>query len=57
MQYEYPKVDDDSNNINIPESEGMHGVEVSEILSNQFLKLLKINRVNIGSLKNQSSPI
>ena len=44
--------DDDPTNINIPESEGTREVEGSGISSDQFLKLLKIKKVNIGSLKN-----
>ena len=43
--------DDDLTNINIPESEGTHAVEGSGILGDQFLKSLKINKVNIGSLE------
>ena len=34
--------DDDPNNINIPESEGSHEVEGSNISSEQFVKPLKI---------------
>ena len=44
--------DDDPTNINIPESEGTHVVERSGISSDQFLKPLKIKKVNIGSLEN-----
>ena len=44
--------DDDLTNINIPESEGTHIVEGSGISSDQFLKPLKIKKVNIGSPKN-----
>ena len=44
--------DDDLNNINILESEGMHVVEGRGISSDQFLQLLKIKKVNIGSLEN-----
>ena len=44
--------DDDPTNINIPESEGMCIVEGSCISSDQFLKPLKIKKVNIGSLEN-----
>ena len=42
-------LDDDLTNINIPKSEGMHEVEGSGSSSNQFLKALKIKKVNIGS--------
>ena len=44
--------DDDLTNINIKESEGMHTVEGSGISSDQFLKPLKIKKVNIGSSVN-----
>ena len=44
--------DDDKSNINILYLEGMHEVEGSGISSDQFLKPLKIKKVNIGSLKN-----
>ena len=44
--------DDDLTNINIPESEGTHEVEGSGISSDQFLKPLKVKKVNIGSLEN-----
>ena len=44
--------DDDPTNINIPESEGTHKVKGSGVLSDQFLKPLKIKRVNIGLPKN-----
>ena len=47
---EYP--DDDPTKINIPESEGTREVKGSGISSDQFLKPLKINKVNIGSLDN-----
>ena len=43
--------DDDLTNINIPGSKGTCEVEGSGISSDQFLKLLKINKVNIGSQK------
>ena len=46
------ELDDDSTNINIPELEGMCEVEGSGILSDQFLKPLKIKKVNIGSQEN-----
>ena len=42
-------LDDDSTNINIPKFEGTHEVEGSGISSDQFLKPLKIKKVNIGS--------
>ena len=45
-------LDDDPTNINILESEGTHEVEGSGIPSVQFLKPLKIKKVNIGSPKN-----
>ena len=45
-------LDDGITNINIPELEGMHKVEGSGSSSDQFLKLLKIKKVNIGSPKN-----
>ena len=45
-------LDDDLTNINIPESEGTREVEGSGISSDQFLKLLKIKKVNIVSLDN-----
>ena len=44
--------DDDPTNINIPKWEGTRTVEGSDISSDQFLKLLKIKKVNIGSLDN-----
>ena len=44
--------DDDPTNINIPESEGTREVERSGISSDQFLKRLKIKKVNIGSSEN-----
>ena len=44
--------DDDPTNINIMESEGTHEVEGSGISSVQFLKPLKIKKVNIGSPEN-----
>ena len=44
--------DDDPTNINIPESEGTRDVEGSGISSDQFLKSLKIKKVNIRSPKN-----
>ena len=44
--------DDDPTNLNIPESEGTHEVEGSGISSEQFLKPLKIKKVNISSPKN-----
>ena len=40
--------DDDLTNINILESEGSHEVEGSGISSEQFVKPLKIKKVNIG---------
>ena len=45
-------LDDDLTNINIPESEGSREVEGSGISSEQFIKLLKIKKVNIGSEDN-----
>ena len=44
--------DDDLTNINIPKLEGTHAIEGSGISSEQFLKPLKIKKVNIGSLEN-----
>ena len=44
--------DDDLNDISILESEGMHAVEGTGISSDQFLKPLKIKKVNIGSSEN-----
>ena len=44
--------DDDPTNINIPESEGTHGVEGISISSDQFLHPLKIRKVSIGSPEN-----
>ena len=44
--------DDDPTNINIPESEGLREVEGSDISSEQFIKPLKIKKVNIGSEDN-----
>ena len=44
--------DDDLTNINISESQGTCEVEGSGISSDKFLKLLKIKKVNIGSLEN-----
>ena len=44
--------DDDPTNINIPESEGTREVKGSGISSDQFLKPLKIKKVNIGSPEN-----
>ena len=45
-------LDDDLTNINIPESEGSREVEGSSISSEQFVKSLKIKKVNIGSEDN-----
>ena len=45
-------LDDDPTNINILESEGTCKVEDSGISSDQFLKPLKIKKVNIGSPEN-----
>ena len=42
----------DLNKINRPESEGTCVVKGGDISSDQFLKLLKIKKVNIGSLEN-----
>ena len=44
--------DDDPTNINILESEGTHTIQGSDISSDQFLKSLKIKKVNIGSPEN-----
>ena len=44
--------DDDSTKINIPELEGTRDVEGSGISSDQFLKPLKVKKVNIGLLEN-----
>ena len=44
--------DDGPTNINIPDSEVTCEVEGSGILSDEFLKPLKIKKVNIGLLKN-----
>ena len=44
--------DDDPTNINISKSEGTRTVEGSGISSDQFLKPLKMKKVNIGSSKN-----
>ena len=44
--------DDDPININTLELEGTHEVKGSGISSDQFLKPLKIKKVNIGSSKN-----
>ena len=44
--------DDDPLDINLPESEGMHTVDGFVIYSDQFLSLLKIKKVNIGSPEN-----
>ena len=43
--------DDDLTNINIEYSEGTREVKGSGISSDQFLKPLKIKKVNIGSLE------
>ena len=43
---------DDLTNTNILESEGTHEVEGSGISSDQFLKPLKIKKVNMGSPEN-----
>ena len=45
-------LDDDPTNINIPELEGSHEVEESDIFNEQFIKPLKIKKVNIGSEDN-----
>ena len=45
-------LEDDLTNINIPYSEGLHAVEGSNISSDQFIKPLKIKKVNIGSEDN-----
>ena len=44
--------DDDPTNINIPKLEGTREVEGSGISSDQFLKTLKIKKVNIRSSDN-----
>ena len=44
--------DDDPLEINIPESKGIHTVEGAAISTDQFLKPLKIKKVNIGSIEN-----
>ena len=44
--------DNDPTNINIPESKGSREVEGSGISSEQFIKALKIKKVNIGSEDN-----
>ena len=44
--------DDDLTNINIPKSEGTCVVEGTGISSDQFLKPLKIKKVNISSPEN-----
>ena len=44
--------EDDTTDIKIPESEGWHVVEGSGISSEQFIKPLKIKKVNIGSEDN-----
>ena len=44
--------DDDPLKINIPKSEGIHTVEGVVITTDQFLKQLKIKKVNIGSVEN-----
>ena len=44
--------DDDPLEINIPESEGIRRVEGAAITSDQFLKPLKIKKVNIVSNEN-----
>ena len=44
--------DDDTLEINIPKSEGIRTVEGSHITTDQFLKPLKIKKVNIGSEEN-----
>ena len=44
--FEYPK--DDLTNINIPKSEGSREVEGSGNSNEQFIKPLKIKKVNIG---------
>ena len=41
-------LDDDLNNIKKLELEGTHAIEGSGISSDQFLKPLKIKKVNIG---------
>ena len=43
---------DDTNNINIPESEGVWDIERSGISSDQFLKPLKTKKANIGLSEN-----
>ena len=44
--------DDDPLEINILEFEGMRVVEGAAMSTNQFLKPLKIKKVNIGSVEN-----
>ena len=44
--------DDDPLDMNIPESKGIHAVEGFGIFRHQFLCLLKIKKVNIGSPDN-----
>ena len=46
------EIDDDLTNINILESKGKCEVEGTGISSDQFLKPLKIKKVNIGSPEN-----
>ena len=48
--------DDDPHDINIPEYEGTHVVEGSCVSRDKFLNLLKIKKVNIGSLENPKFP-
>ena len=47
--------DDEPLEINIPESEGMSAVEGVVMYSDQFLRPLKIKKVNIGSAENPKS--
>ena len=44
--------DDESIDVKIPESEGMHVVEGFGISSEQFCNPLKVNKINVGSLEN-----
>ena len=44
--------DDDPLEINILDSKGIHTVEGAAITTNQFLKPLKIKKVNIGLVEN-----
>ena len=47
-----PEDDDKLRNVNIPDSEGSHGVAAPDILMDSMNQLLRIRKVNNGSAEN-----